>query len=56
MKDYTPGLLRHRCSNAMRIGKPIKIYENTPDKKPCPNCKKMIPILITKQTERCYGG
>lgn len=56
MKDYTPGLLRHRCSNAMKTGKPIKIYENTPDEKPCPNCKEMVSVLITQQTEEYYSG
>ena len=48
MKDYTPGLLRHNCSTAMKRGKPIKIYEHTSDrKKRCPNCKQMIWPLVT---------
>lgn len=52
MKHYTLGLLRHRCSNAMRIGKLIRLYEYTiirlKGKKPCPNCGKKIPILEVK--------
>ena len=49
MKDYTPGLLRHRCSNLMRIGKPIKVYQHTAETKPCPNCGEKIPVLVTKK-------
>lgn len=50
MKDYTPGLLRHGCSNLMRIGKPIKVYQYTAQKrKPCPNCSKKIPVLVTNK-------
>jgi hypothetical protein len=53
MKDYTIGILRHRCSNLMRIGKPIRLYEYTYSrlrgKKPCPNCGRKIPILVAKK-------
>lgn len=52
MKHYTLGLLRHRCSNAMRIGKFIHMYKNTfaraNDRKHCPNCSKKIPILLVE--------
>ncbi len=48
MKEYTLGLLRHRCSNNMRIGKFIRLYEFTLSrlrgKKACPNCGKKIRI------------
>ncbi len=46
MKDYTVGLLRHRCSNKMRVGKLIKIFSFTSlmDRKACPNCHAMIRV------------
>ncbi len=40
MKDYTLGLLTCRCSNAMRIGKLVKMYQFTVHRKKCPNCGK----------------
>lgn len=56
MKDYTIGLLRHRCSNAMRIGKPIRLYEHTLVRckgyKSCPNCGKKIPVLLNAASDR----
>ncbi len=49
MKDYKVGLLRHRCSNKMRIGKFIKVFSFYVVGKikkliKCPNCKKLIKI------------
>jgi hypothetical protein len=55
MKDYTPGLLRHRCSNAMRIGKPIKVHKHGTARKKCPNCRKLIQIFITDAFYDCFG-
>jgi len=51
MKDYKPGIIRCRCSNLMRIGKQIKIYEYTPDRKRCPNCNKNLKVqrLVKKK-------
>lgn len=46
MKDYKPGIIYCHCSNLMRIGKNVKIYEKTPDKKQCPNCGKVVDIWI----------
>lgn len=48
MKDYNPGLIRHRCSNAMRIGKPVKVHTKAArQKRKCPNCGKMLHVLVT---------
>lgn len=44
MKDYTIGIVRHRCSNRMRIGKRVKLYERTSRRQPCPNCGKDIKV------------
>ena len=50
MKEFTPGLLVHRCSNAMRISKPIKVYRNTASlKRPCPNCGKFEASIVITQ-------
>lgn len=51
MKDYKPGILVHRCSNAMRIGKPIKIHQKTTSvKRVCPNCKKKkATVMVAKE-------
>jgi len=47
MKDYTAGLIRHRCSNLMRIGKPIKIHKRGARDAICPNCKKKVQVYVT---------
>jgi hypothetical protein len=44
MKDYTLGIIRCRCSNLMRIGKQVKIYQYTRKRKKCPNCGKMLKV------------
>lgn len=49
MKDYRVGIICCRCSNLMRIGKVVKIYEYTPDRKRCPNCNKNLRILLRKK-------
>jgi len=43
MKDYTLGIIKHRCSTAMKKGKYVQIYENT-YKKRCPNCRKLLKV------------
>ena len=49
MKDYKTGKIYCRCSNTMRIGKRIKIYQNTPRRKRCPNCGKNLMIQIIEK-------
>jgi len=46
MKDYTPGLLRHRCSNLMRIGKWIKVHKHAAVNRKCPNCGGEADIFV----------
>jgi hypothetical protein len=48
MKHYTLGILRHRCSNKMRIGKPVKLYESSARVRSCPNCGKRIDVQEVK--------
>ena len=49
MKDYKAGLIRCKCSHAMRRGKLIKIYEYTPEQKRCPNCNKNLRMLLLEK-------
>lgn len=51
MKDYKPGIIYCRCSNLMRIGKHVKIYKQTLLKKKCPNCGKMLDVLIRSKKD-----
>jgi len=48
MKDYKIGKLYCRCLNAMRIGKPVKIYQYTPKRKRCSNCGKQRKVFVGK--------
>ena len=50
MKDYIDGVIYCKCSQKMRGGKHVRVTERTPNKKHCPNCKKMLNIMVTKRT------
>ena len=51
MKDYRTGLIRCKCSHAMRKRKYVKIYEYAPEKKRCPNCNKNRPVMVRKEKQ-----
>lgn len=52
MKEYTAGLVVHRCSNAMRIGKPIKVYQKTATiNRPCPNCGEFKASVVIAKSD-----
>ena len=43
MKEYKLGILRCRCSNVSRLGKPFKMYSQFKPKK-CKNCGKIYTV------------
>lgn len=45
MKNYGAGLIRCKCSLAMKTGKRIRTREKTPTRKACPNCGRMVKII-----------
>ncbi len=50
MKHYTAGRIFCKCSARMNcMGKAVKIYEKTGDKKPCPNCGRDCRVMITSK-------
>ncbi len=43
MKGYTVGIIKDKCSAAMRKGRFVKVYENTFFKR-CPNCRRRLKV------------
>lgn len=46
MKDYGTGIIRCKCSHAMRVGKNVRVTGSTSARRACPNCGKMLKILF----------
>ncbi len=47
MKSFTIGHIFCNCSKRMHVqGLAVRIYENTPNRKQCPNCGKLRKIKI----------
>ena len=50
MKHFIIGRIFCKCSARMKFrGKIIRIYENTPNRAVCPNCRKLRKILVKKK-------
>ena len=47
MKHFSLGIIKHNCSNAMKRGKFVRVY-NFLKGWCCPNCKKSIPEAAVK--------
>lgn len=56
MKDYTLGVIYCKCSNAMRVGKTLKISQYTPVRKKCPNCKRLVKVYRVKTIKNARTG
>ncbi len=46
MKHFTIGKIFCRCSARMGLGKIIRIYEKTANRKRCPNCDKLRMVMV----------
>lgn len=56
MKNYGSGIIRCGCSAAMKRGKNVKVSRDSPRRRACPNCKRMLRIhLVTKAVNRTPG-
>lgn len=45
MKDYGTGIIRCKCSHAMRRRRNVRVTESTPARWACPNCGNMLRII-----------
>ncbi len=43
MKDYLLGIIKHKCSQAMRKGKFVRVH-NFLFRKKCPNCRALVKV------------